>query len=74
MVPLVPRETRHLRDLGVTGGRGDYLNSDDLLLFARGVGHTLLKLPNSAVSAACLQENRNSGDLPIAGLLHSSSE
>ena len=60
------REKRHLRELGVTGGRRDYLVSDDLLLFARGVGHILPKL-NSGVRAACLQKNGNSGDLPIAG-------
>ena len=67
IVPLGPRETRHLGALGVARGRRDYLHSDDLLLFARGVGHNLPKLLNGGVLAACLQKNRNSGNLPIAG-------
>ncbi len=68
-----PREKRHLPDLGGAGSRRDYLDSDDLLLFARGVGHTLPKLLNSGVRASCIQENRNASALPVASLLHSSS-
>jgi len=68
-----PREKRHLPDLGGAGSRRDYLDSDDLLLFARGVGHTLPKLLNSGVRAPCIQKNRNASALPIASLLHSSS-
>jgi hypothetical protein len=52
-----PREKRHLRDLGATEGHRDYLDSDDLLLFARGVGHTLPKPLNGGFRAACLQKN-----------------
>ena len=71
IVPPGPREKGHLRDLGVTGGRRDYLDSDDLLLFARCVGHTLPKLLNSGFRAACLQK-KHSSDLPIAGWLRRS--
>jgi hypothetical protein len=56
IVPPGSREKRRLRDLGVTGGRRDYPDSDDLLLFARGVGHTLPKLLNSGFRAPCLQK------------------
>ena len=52
IMPVGPREKRQLCDLGVARGRGDYLKSGDLLLFARGVGHTLQKLLNSGVRAA----------------------
>lgn len=37
-------EKRNLGDLGGAEGRRDYLDSDDLLLFARGDGHTLSML------------------------------
>jgi len=48
---------------------GIHLDSDDLLRFARGVGHTLPKQLNSGVRRACLQKNHSPRDLPIAGWL-----
>jgi len=43
IVPPGPREKRHLRNLGVAGGRRDYFDSDAPLLFARGDGATFVK-------------------------------
>jgi len=48
IVPPGPREKRHLRNLGVAGGRRDCLDSDDLLLLPGVTGATLSKLLNSA--------------------------
>ena len=63
-VPPGLPEKRHLRDLGVTGGHRNYLDSDDLLLFARGVGHTLQKLLNSGFRAAYLKKTVTLVTLP----------
>jgi hypothetical protein len=57
IVPPGPREKRHLPDLWVTGGRRDCLDSDDLLLFARGVGRTLPKLLNVAFVLPAFKKN-----------------
>jgi hypothetical protein len=46
------------------GGRQNYLNSDDLLLFARGDGHTLSMLLNSAFALPAFKKAATPATFP----------
>ena len=59
-----PRPLGLLRGLGGAGGRRNYLDSDDLLLFARGVGHTLSMLLNSAFALPAFKKAATPATFP----------